>query len=178
MLRSPLPSLRTADAFPDVASLPPKNRERSDDRKCVCCSQATLSYRSESPVSPSKIPCLKSSLVCMMRAFIGACAPGCLPLASTLRVEQKGMRNLHLNVEFFGVMCRWFVSNFIQFVLCFKMSQSVQVFGRKVSKKWTIFWLFYVDQTDTCIVNLTAVQLLVQLAYVKPVVFDIELCSR
>ena len=38
-----LPSLRTADAFPVVASLPPKNifrRERSDDRKCVCCSQA------------------------------------------------------------------------------------------------------------------------------------------
>ena len=35
-------SLRTADAFPVVASLPPKNRrERSDDRKCVCCSQAT-----------------------------------------------------------------------------------------------------------------------------------------
>ena len=39
-------SLRTADAFPVVASLPPKNsvaifrRERSDDRKCVCCSQA------------------------------------------------------------------------------------------------------------------------------------------
>ena len=35
-------SLRTADAFPIVASLPPKNnlfliwRERSDDRKCVC----------------------------------------------------------------------------------------------------------------------------------------------
>ena len=37
-------SLRTADAFPVVASLPPKiaifRRERSDDRKCVCCSQA------------------------------------------------------------------------------------------------------------------------------------------
>ena len=33
-------SLRTADAFPVVASLPPK-RERSDDRKCVCGSQAT-----------------------------------------------------------------------------------------------------------------------------------------
>ena len=30
-------SLRTADAFPVVASLP---RERSDDRKCVCGSQA------------------------------------------------------------------------------------------------------------------------------------------
>ena len=39
-------SLRTADAFPVVASLPPKNsyfrRERSDERKCVCCSQARL----------------------------------------------------------------------------------------------------------------------------------------
>ena len=42
-------SLRSADAFPVVASLPPKNRvrvrvrrERSDDRKCVCASQATL----------------------------------------------------------------------------------------------------------------------------------------
>ena len=39
-------SLRTADAFPVVVSLPPKNsyfrRERSDDRKCVCCSQATI----------------------------------------------------------------------------------------------------------------------------------------
>ena len=34
-------SLRTTDAFPVVASLPLKNRrERSDDRKCVCCSQA------------------------------------------------------------------------------------------------------------------------------------------
>ena len=32
-------SLRTADAFPVVASLP--RRERSDDRKCVCCSQAS-----------------------------------------------------------------------------------------------------------------------------------------
>ena len=31
-------SLRTADGFPVVASLP--RRERSDDRKCVCCSQA------------------------------------------------------------------------------------------------------------------------------------------
>ena len=37
-------SLRSADAFPVVASLPPKTifrRERSDDRKCVCASQAT-----------------------------------------------------------------------------------------------------------------------------------------
>ena len=33
-------SLRTADVFPVVASLPPKNMERSDDRKYVCCSQA------------------------------------------------------------------------------------------------------------------------------------------
>ena len=43
-IRSPrcgFPSLRTADVFPVVASLPPQNRrERSDDRKCVCCSQA------------------------------------------------------------------------------------------------------------------------------------------
>ena len=41
-------SLRRADASPVVAFLPPKNfrRERSDDRKCVCCSQATvLSHR-------------------------------------------------------------------------------------------------------------------------------------
>ena len=40
-------SLRNADVFPVVASLPPKNndvifrRERSDDRKYVCASQAT-----------------------------------------------------------------------------------------------------------------------------------------
>ena len=35
-------SLRTADTFPVVASLPLLvRRERSDDRKCVCCSQAT-----------------------------------------------------------------------------------------------------------------------------------------
>ena len=50
LIRTPRPpgmgSLRTADAFPVVASLPPKNfrREvgikRSDDRKCVCCSKA------------------------------------------------------------------------------------------------------------------------------------------
>ena len=32
-------SLRTADAFPVGASLP--RRERSDDQKCVCCSQAS-----------------------------------------------------------------------------------------------------------------------------------------
>ena len=38
------PSLRTADVFPVVTSLPPINifwRERSDDRKYVCVSQAT-----------------------------------------------------------------------------------------------------------------------------------------
>ena len=48
LIRTPpgMGSLRTADAFPVVASLPPKNFrreveiERSDDRKCVCCSQA------------------------------------------------------------------------------------------------------------------------------------------
>lgn len=97
------------------------------------------SLRNESPVCPSKIPFVKSSLVCMMRAFIGACALGCLPLASTLRFEQKGMWNPLLDVDFLGSMCRWFISYFIQYVLCFKMSQSVQVFGRKVSKKWTIF---------------------------------------
>ena len=39
-------SLRTADAFPVVASLLGReattgNASRSDDRKCVCCSQAT-----------------------------------------------------------------------------------------------------------------------------------------
>ena len=31
-------SLRSAGVFPVVASLPPKNRERSDDRKYVCAS--------------------------------------------------------------------------------------------------------------------------------------------
>ena len=39
-------NLRTADAFSVVASLPPKDaifrRERSDDRKCVCCLQAKI----------------------------------------------------------------------------------------------------------------------------------------
>ena len=34
-------SLWTADTFPVVASLPLFRRERSDVRKCVCCSQAT-----------------------------------------------------------------------------------------------------------------------------------------
>ena len=42
-------SLRTADAFPVVASLPPKNshfwRERSEDRKCVCCSHASITLK-------------------------------------------------------------------------------------------------------------------------------------
>ena len=33
-------SLRTADAFPVVASLPFGVGQRSDDQKCVCCSQA------------------------------------------------------------------------------------------------------------------------------------------
>ena len=33
-------SLRTADAFPVVASLPFGGGQRSDDRICVCCSQA------------------------------------------------------------------------------------------------------------------------------------------
>ena len=37
---SPQCSLQTADAFPVVAIF---RRERSDDRKCVCCSQANLS---------------------------------------------------------------------------------------------------------------------------------------
>ena len=38
-------SLRTADAFPVVASLPPIfRRERGDDRKCVCCSQANAPW--------------------------------------------------------------------------------------------------------------------------------------
>ena len=35
------PSLRTADAFTVVASLASAKRKRSDDRKCVCSSQAT-----------------------------------------------------------------------------------------------------------------------------------------
>ena len=35
------PSLRTPDAFPVVASLASAKRERSDDRKGVCCPQAT-----------------------------------------------------------------------------------------------------------------------------------------
>ena len=52
-------SLRTADAFPVVASLPPKNsyfndwRERRDERKCVCCSQAT--FHSEWPTNMSHL---------------------------------------------------------------------------------------------------------------------------
>ena len=41
-------SLRTAEVFPVVASLPPKNRERSDERKYVWCSQARLSSTSRS----------------------------------------------------------------------------------------------------------------------------------
>ena len=45
------PSLRTADAFPVVASLASAKRERSDDRKCVCCSQATNPHRPP-PKSP------------------------------------------------------------------------------------------------------------------------------
>ena len=46
-------SLRSADAFPVVASLPPKNsfrRKRSDDRKCVCASQA------KTAVDPHRFP--------------------------------------------------------------------------------------------------------------------------
>ena len=41
-------SLRTADVFPVIASLPPKNlffwRERRDDQKCICCSQAKFGW--------------------------------------------------------------------------------------------------------------------------------------
>ena len=37
-------SQQTADAFPVVVSLPPLRRERSDDWKCVCCSQANLNW--------------------------------------------------------------------------------------------------------------------------------------
>ena len=37
-------SLQTADEFPVVVSLPPLQRERSDDWKCVCCSQANLNW--------------------------------------------------------------------------------------------------------------------------------------
>ena len=44
-------SLRTADAFPVVASLPPKiavfRLERRDYRKCVCCSQANSGWAME-----------------------------------------------------------------------------------------------------------------------------------
>ena len=50
-------SLRTADAFPVVASLPPLSfrRERKDDRKCVCCSQAST-YLFETTSSPGLFP--------------------------------------------------------------------------------------------------------------------------
>ena len=44
-------SLRRADVFPVVASLPPK---RSDDRKYVCASQAFAGYSPISPVSTAK----------------------------------------------------------------------------------------------------------------------------
>ena len=55
------PSLRTVDAFPVFASLPPIfRRERSDDRKCVCCSQATQSpaglQNSAGEAKPSLLP--------------------------------------------------------------------------------------------------------------------------
>ena len=39
-------SLQTAEAFPVVASLP--QRETSDDRKCVCCSQARSKNKGDS----------------------------------------------------------------------------------------------------------------------------------
>ena len=44
----PVPSLRTADAFPVVASLPRRERERSDDRKCssLLASKVTNSHQS------------------------------------------------------------------------------------------------------------------------------------
>ena len=44
-------SLRRADVFPVVASL---GRERSDDRKYVCASQAIAGYSPISPVSTAK----------------------------------------------------------------------------------------------------------------------------
>ena len=59
-------SLRTADAFPVVASLPLSSllslfrRERSDDRKCVCCSQASITLKIWSPkthLPPSSKAC-------------------------------------------------------------------------------------------------------------------------
>ena len=55
------PSLRTVDAFPVFASLSPIfQRERSDDRKCVCCSQATQSpaglQNSAGEAKPSLLP--------------------------------------------------------------------------------------------------------------------------
>ena len=55
-------SLRTADAYLVVASLASAKRERSDDRKCVCCSQATNSH------PPPKI---KDSKLIFRNLFLG-----------------------------------------------------------------------------------------------------------
>ena len=44
-------SLRTADTFPVVAF----RRERSDDRKCVCCSQANLPLLDRRFEGPNKV---------------------------------------------------------------------------------------------------------------------------
>ena len=62
-------SLRTADAFPVVASLASAKRERSDDRKCVC-SQATNSHP---PPPPKKI---KDSKLIFRNLFLGGVGGG------------------------------------------------------------------------------------------------------
>ena len=59
-------SLRTADAFPVVVSLP--RRERSDDRKCVCCSQASITLKIWSP--KTHLP--PSSKACYARCLHGS----------------------------------------------------------------------------------------------------------
>ena len=61
-------SLRTADAYPVVASLASAKRERSDDRKCVCCSQATNSH----PPPPK----IKDSKLIFRNLFLGVCGGG------------------------------------------------------------------------------------------------------
>ena len=79
-----------------------------------------------------------------------------LPLASTLRSEQKGRWNLRLNFAFFSSSVSLIPILFCFIVLCFKMSQSVQVFGRKVRRNTAIEWLDCVDFPDTCIIILMA----------------------
>ena len=80
----------------------------------------------------TSFPCnVMSLLSCMRTRLFSSC------FNSSFRTERYW--NNGYNFALFLLWRSWFASNFLQFVVYFKMSQSVQVFGRKVSVKPAIY---------------------------------------